>query len=66
MTVARVGSKAINDPWAEPYDFFSAHPTGANFLFADGAVHFLRRSTAVDVLHALATRGGDEPITPDW
>jgi prepilin-type processing-associated H-X9-DG protein len=38
---------------------WSLHSNGANFLFADGSVHFLRYS-ARDVLPALATRAGGE------
>ena len=41
--------------------FWSLHPTGANFAFADGSVRFLRY-TAADTLPALATRAGGEVI----
>src|SRR5207245_1202109 len=34
----------------------STHPGGANILFADGAVHFLRDDTYLGLLKALATR----------
>ncbi len=37
--------------------FWSLHPGGANFAFADGSVRFLRYS-ASDILPALATRAG--------
>jgi prepilin-type processing-associated H-X9-DG protein/prepilin-type N-terminal cleavage/methylation domain-containing protein len=43
----------------QPYSF---HPGGANFLFADGAVHFLRAGVAIRVLAALGTRAGGEII----
>jgi prepilin-type processing-associated H-X9-DG protein len=43
----------------QPYGF---HPQGANFLFADGSVHFLRDNVDIRVLAALATRAGGEPI----
>ncbi len=39
--------------------FWSFHSSGANFLFADGAVRFLPYS-ARDILPALATRSGGE------
>jgi prepilin-type N-terminal cleavage/methylation domain-containing protein/prepilin-type processing-associated H-X9-DG protein len=42
--------------------FWSPHPTGANFLFADGSVRFLGYS-ADDILPALATRAGGEAVT---
>jgi prepilin-type processing-associated H-X9-DG protein len=40
--------------------FWSGHSGGANFAFADGAVHFLSYA-ADEVLPALATRAGGEP-----
>jgi prepilin-type processing-associated H-X9-DG protein/prepilin-type N-terminal cleavage/methylation domain-containing protein len=41
--------------------FWSNHPGGANFLFADGSVRFVRYSAA-QLLPALATRNGDEIV----
>jgi len=41
--------------------FWSLHPGGANFLFADGSVHFLRYS-ARSIMPALATRQGGEVV----
>jgi prepilin-type N-terminal cleavage/methylation domain-containing protein/prepilin-type processing-associated H-X9-DG protein len=47
------------------FHFWSFHPGGANFLFADGSVHFLGYS-ADPVLPALATRaGGEAAALPD-
>jgi prepilin-type processing-associated H-X9-DG protein len=43
--------------------YWSLHPGGANFLFADGSVHFLSYS-ADDILPALATRKGGETVSP--
>ncbi len=43
------------------FHFWSHHTGGANFLFADGSVHFLPYS-ADDVLPALATRSGGENV----
>jgi prepilin-type processing-associated H-X9-DG protein len=45
------------------YHFWSLHPGGANFLFADGSVHFLSYPAA-SVLPALATRSGAEVVSP--
>lgn len=46
------------------FDYWSLHPGGANFAFADGSVHFVRY--AADVLPALATRaGGDTGDVPE-
>lgn len=45
--------------------FWSLHPGGANFAFADGSVKFLRYSAA-DILSALATRAGGEVVPGDF
>jgi prepilin-type N-terminal cleavage/methylation domain-containing protein/prepilin-type processing-associated H-X9-DG protein len=48
----------------QPYSF---HPGGANFLFADGSVHFLPAGMSIRVLAALGTRAGGEVISAgDW
>ena len=41
---------------------YSFHPGGANVVFADGAVHFLRESISIVTVAALATRAGGEVI----
>jgi prepilin-type N-terminal cleavage/methylation domain-containing protein len=64
MALARVGHKALNDPYSEPYDFFSPHGTVVQFVFADGSVQALSMSTDVSVLQALATCAGDEVVGP--
>lgn len=43
------------------YHFWSLHPGGAQFLFADCSVHYLKYSAA-SVLPQLATRAGGEPV----
>jgi prepilin-type processing-associated H-X9-DG protein len=43
----------------QPYSF---HAGGANFLFADGSVHFLKAAIDIRVLAALATHAGGEVI----
>jgi prepilin-type processing-associated H-X9-DG protein len=45
--------------------FWSLHPGGANFAFADGSVRFFRYSAA-SVLPALATRAGGETVPADY
>ncbi len=47
--------------------FWSPHlGGGANFLFADGSVHFLTYSAATPIMTALASRGGGEAVSlPD-
>jgi prepilin-type processing-associated H-X9-DG protein/prepilin-type N-terminal cleavage/methylation domain-containing protein len=49
---------AIN-PECDQFHFWSRHPGGANFLFADGSVHFLAYG-ADTVIPALGTRAGGE------
>ena len=44
----------------QPYSF---HTGGANFLFADGSVHFLQTGMDIRVLAALATRAGGEVVS---
>lgn len=48
----------IIDP-CDAHHFWSLHPGGAQWVFADGSVRFLAYS-AVDVLPALATRAGGD------
>jgi prepilin-type N-terminal cleavage/methylation domain-containing protein/prepilin-type processing-associated H-X9-DG protein len=40
--------------------FWSPHQTGANFLYADGSVHYLSYGTDAVVFAAMATRNGQE------
>jgi len=42
--------------------FWSYHPGGANFLFADGSVRLMSYDSD-DILPALATRAGGEPVS---
>lgn len=58
----RDASGAIREE-CDLFQFWSYHPGGANFVYADGSVHFL--AYGVDtVLPALATRAGGEAVTP--
>ena len=43
--------------------FVSRHPGGANFLFADGSVHFLMKSIDHVTYNALGSRNGGEVIS---
>lgn len=52
------GPGKLDDPCAL-FHFWSLHSGGANFLLADGSVHFLAYGRS-DVLPALASRGGGE------
>jgi prepilin-type processing-associated H-X9-DG protein len=51
------------DNQCDMFHFWSPHPGGANFLFADGSVRLIRY-TARDVMPALATRAGGEVVPP--
>lgn len=42
------------------YGFLSFHPNGANFLFADGSVHFITTQVSITNLAAPVTRRGGE------
>lgn len=56
---------AVNSPKADPTienDIRSEHPGGANGLTCSGSVHFLTETMDEEVLAALCTRAGDEPI----
>jgi prepilin-type processing-associated H-X9-DG protein len=44
-------------------EVYSFHPGGANAVFADGSVHFLRESMSIRVLARLITRAGGEVVT---
>jgi prepilin-type processing-associated H-X9-DG protein len=43
----------------------SRHPGGANVLFADGSVHFLKSSIAIKTYWALGTKANGEVISSD-
>jgi hypothetical protein len=62
MPMARVGRKPLNDPWSEPYDFFSPHPAVIFFAFCDGSVHPVRFGTDIRVVQALASRDKGEVV----
>lgn len=48
------------------WHFWSYHPGGANFVFADGHIAFLRYEIGQDVINALATRNGKEVASGEW
>jgi len=51
--------KVIED-WAQQRGFRSLHPGGAQFVFADGSVHFIVEDINRDAYRAFATRDGGE------
>jgi prepilin-type N-terminal cleavage/methylation domain-containing protein/prepilin-type processing-associated H-X9-DG protein len=47
-------------------EIYSWHSGGANALFADGSVHFLKESIAAPLVIALVTRSGGEVVSGDY
>jgi prepilin-type processing-associated H-X9-DG protein len=45
-------------------DIYSFHTGGANILFADGSVRFVRDSITLNTLAALVTKSGGEVVDP--
>ena len=43
-------------------EVYSFHPAGANAVFADGSVHFLKQSMSIRVFARLVTRAGGEVV----
>jgi prepilin-type processing-associated H-X9-DG protein len=41
------------------------HPGGANFLFGDGSVKFLKKSISLPTYCALGSRAGGEVVSAD-
>jgi prepilin-type N-terminal cleavage/methylation domain-containing protein len=46
-------------------EIYSFHPGGANCLFDDGSVHFIKDVASVQLIAALVTRAGGEIISAD-
>jgi prepilin-type N-terminal cleavage/methylation domain-containing protein/prepilin-type processing-associated H-X9-DG protein len=50
-------------PFFDPDVFWSMHPSGANFLFCDGSVHFLSSAINPVTYQSLCTIAGGEPVS---
>jgi prepilin-type processing-associated H-X9-DG protein len=48
------------------YSIYAFHTGGANVLFGDGSVRFLRASVQATTVAALITRSGGEVLGNDW
>ncbi len=59
------GPRTINNAEAHVEDYWSRHAGGANFLFGDGSVRFLKSSISPIPWRALATRNLGEVISAD-
>ncbi len=59
----------VNDPTSitnfGQFGFHSPHPGGANFLFGDGSVKFIKQTIALTTYHAIATVDLGEVISAD-
>lgn len=63
MVMARIANRELNSRFSEPYDFFSPHRGGIQFLFADGSVRMLAATVDLSIAHALATIDGQEAVS---
>ncbi len=66
LVVAHTGE--LDGPNSRPAhadQFWSRHPGGAHFGFADGSVRFLKEKRPLAVFRALATRAGGEVVGSD-
>ncbi|WP_422930476.1 DUF1559 domain-containing protein [Singulisphaera sp. PoT] len=59
------GLNKVNNNAANNDEIFSFHPGGANILFGDGSVKFLKDSTNVVIIRSLVTPKGGEVISAD-
>jgi prepilin-type processing-associated H-X9-DG protein len=50
---------------ASAMGFASNHSGGCNMLFADGSVHFLKKSINLNTYNALGSRNGGEVVSAD-
>jgi prepilin-type processing-associated H-X9-DG protein len=58
------GNRVIN--CTNSNEIYSFHPGGANVLFGDGSVHFIKQNIAPPTFTALYTRAGGEIVSAEW
>ena len=66
LVIAHTGE--LDGPNSRPAhadQFWSRHPGGAQFCFADGSVRFLKEKRPLFLLQAMATRAGGEVLSAD-
>jgi prepilin-type N-terminal cleavage/methylation domain-containing protein/prepilin-type processing-associated H-X9-DG protein len=66
LVIAHTGE--LDGPNSRPAhadQFWSRHPGGANFTFADGSVRFLKEKRPLAIFQAMATRAGGEILSAD-
>jgi prepilin-type processing-associated H-X9-DG protein len=67
MVLGHAGEgKSPGDPTSDVNQFYSQHPGGVNFVFADAHVSFLTPQMDYKVFKALATRAGGETIADQY
>jgi prepilin-type N-terminal cleavage/methylation domain-containing protein/prepilin-type processing-associated H-X9-DG protein len=67
MVLGHAGGRfGPGNPGCEVNQFYSLHPGGLNFLFADGHIAFLKPTMTYRNFQALATRAGSETISGDY
>jgi prepilin-type processing-associated H-X9-DG protein len=52
--------------WNVAFGFKSKHPGGANFVFADGSVHFLYEKINMGTFQYLGCRNDNQVLPTDW
>jgi len=62
--VTQPGPCALN--CTNQHQVYSFHSSGANAVFADGSVHFLKAGMTIRVLAALVTRAGGEVVADEF
>jgi prepilin-type N-terminal cleavage/methylation domain-containing protein/prepilin-type processing-associated H-X9-DG protein len=60
------GNLGPGDPRSEVNQFYSLHPGGVNFVFADGHVSLLKTTMNYQVFRTLATRAGGEVVSESY
>jgi prepilin-type N-terminal cleavage/methylation domain-containing protein/prepilin-type processing-associated H-X9-DG protein len=60
-----LGNPASNNQCAANDEIFAFHPGGANAVFGDGSVHFLKATTNLLVMRGLVTPSGGEILSAD-
>jgi len=63
QTTGHIRTSVPNAPTNSPSGFFAPHPSGCNFLNADGSVRLIADSVDLATFRALATRAGGEAFS---
>jgi prepilin-type N-terminal cleavage/methylation domain-containing protein/prepilin-type processing-associated H-X9-DG protein len=62
QALVHIAVHTLNDPNADPEDFFGPHTGLVMFLFGDGSVRPVKTGISLSILQALATRNGGEVV----